>query len=88
VYGLPLFELHTFSPRDIIFLSLVRHEVLTAVTEDSGTGEGFLRLLWFPLTIIIPPTTPHSSSIIRGWYNRPNSGRRTKWTQSYPTPTN
>jgi hypothetical protein len=26
----------------------------------------------------IPPTAPHSlSSIIRGWYNRPNSGRRT-----------
>jgi hypothetical protein len=21
-----------------------------------------------------------------GWYNRPNSGRRTKWTQSHPTP--
>jgi hypothetical protein len=23
-----------------------------------------------------------------GWYNRPNIGRRTKWTQSYPTPRN
>jgi hypothetical protein len=22
--------------------------------------------------------------IIWGWYNRPNSGRRTKWTQSQP----
>jgi hypothetical protein len=31
---------------------------------------------------IIPPTAPHSpSSIIRGWYNRPKSGRSTKWTQ-------
>jgi hypothetical protein len=46
---------------------------------------GFLRVLRFPLPII-PPTAPHSASIIRGWYNRPVSGRRTKWTQSHPTP--
>jgi hypothetical protein len=26
--------------------------------------------------------------IIRGWYNRRNSGRCTKWTQSRPTPRN
>jgi hypothetical protein len=39
-----------------------------------GTGAGFLRVLRFPLPILIPPTVPHSSSIIRGWYNRPNSG--------------
>jgi hypothetical protein len=52
----------------------------------SDTGVGFLQLLWFPLPILIPPTAPHSSSIIRGWYNRSNSGRRTKWTQSH-TPT-
>jgi hypothetical protein len=37
----------------------------------SGTGAIFLRVLRFPLPILIPPTTPHSSSIIRGWYNRP-----------------
>jgi hypothetical protein len=56
---------------------------------QSGTGAGFLRILRFPLQILIPPTTPHSSSsITRGWYNRPNSGRRTKWTQSHPTPIN
>jgi hypothetical protein len=49
----------------------------------SGTGADFLRVLRFPLPIVIPPTAPHSSSsIIRGWYNRPISGRRTKWTQS------
>jgi hypothetical protein len=54
---------------------------------QSGTGAGFLRILRFPLPILIPPTTPHSSSsIIRGWYNRPNSDRRTTWTQSHPTP--
>jgi hypothetical protein len=51
----------------------------------SGTGEGFLRVLRFPLPILIPPTAPHSSStIIRCWYNRPINGRRTKWTQSHP----
>jgi hypothetical protein len=50
---------------------------------QSGTEAGFLLVLRFPLPILIPPTTPHSSSsIIRGWYNRPNIGRRTKWTQS------
>jgi hypothetical protein len=55
---------------------------------QSGTGEGFFRVLRFPLPILIPPTAPHwsSSSIIRGWYNRPISGRLTKWTQSHPTP--
>jgi hypothetical protein len=32
----------------------------------SGSGAGFLRVLRFPLPILIPPTAPHSSSIIRG----------------------
>jgi hypothetical protein len=45
---------------------------------------GSLRALRFPLPILIPPNAPHSS-IIWGWYNRPNSGRRTKWTQSHTT---
>jgi hypothetical protein len=53
---------------------------------QSGTGACFFRVLRFPLPILIPPTAPHSSSIIRGWYNRANSGRSTKWTQSHPTP--
>jgi hypothetical protein len=47
---------------------------------DAGTG--FLRVLRFPLPIFNPPTAPHSSSLIRSWYNRPISGRRTKWTAS------
>jgi hypothetical protein len=56
---------------------------------QSGSGAGFLRVLRFSLPILIPPTAPHSSSsIIRGWYNRPVSGRCTKWTQSHPTPRN
>jgi hypothetical protein len=56
---------------------------------QSGNGASFLRVLRFPLPILIPPTAPHSSSsIIRGWYNRPVSGRRTNWTQFHPTPGN
>jgi hypothetical protein len=31
-----------------------------------GTGAGFLGVLPFPLPILIPPTAPHSSPIIRG----------------------
>jgi hypothetical protein len=53
---------------------------------QSSTGAGFLRVLRFPLSILIPPTAQHSSSIIRGWYNKPVSDRRTKWTQAHPTP--
>jgi hypothetical protein len=38
----------------------------------SGTGADFLRVLRFPLTILIPPLDPDSSSsIIWGWYNGP-----------------
>jgi hypothetical protein len=55
---------------------------------QSGIGPGFLRVLRFPLPILIPPTAPHLSSTIRGWYNRPNSGRRTTWAQSHLTPKN
>jgi hypothetical protein len=55
---------------------------------QSGIGVGFLQVLRFPLSMLIPPTAPHSSSITWGWYNRPNSGRRTKWTQSHPTQRN
>jgi hypothetical protein len=52
---------------------------------QSGTGAGFLWVVRSPLPILIPPTAPHSSSIIWGWHNRPVSGRRTKWTQSHST---
>jgi hypothetical protein len=58
---------------------------------QSGTGAGFLRVTRFLLSILIPPTAPHSSSsssVIRGWHNRPTSGRHTKWTQSRSTPRN
>jgi hypothetical protein len=54
----------------------------------SDTGAGSLRVLRFPLSILTPPTAPHSSSIVRGWYNRPVISRCIKWTQSHPTPRN
>jgi ribosomal protein L37AE/L43A len=39
---------------------------------QSGAGAGFLWVLRFPLPIFIPPIAPQSpSSIIWGWYNRP-----------------
>jgi hypothetical protein len=40
-------------------------------------GAGFLRVLRFLLTVIIPPTAPRSS-IIQGRYSRPNSDRSTQ----------
>jgi hypothetical protein len=55
---------------------------------QSGTGAGFLRVLQFLLPILIPSTAPHSSSIIRSWYDRPVTGRSSKWTQSHHTPRN
>jgi hypothetical protein len=46
--------------------------VLEICAGQSGAGAGFLRVLWFPLPIFIPPIAPQSSSlIIWGWYNRP-----------------
>jgi hypothetical protein len=50
---------------------------------QSGIEVGFFRVLRFPLPIRIPPIAPQPS-IIQGWYNRPISGRCTKWTQSRP----
>jgi hypothetical protein len=53
-----------------------------------GTGTGFLRVLLFPVPILIIPTAPHASFISQGWYNRPISDLRTKCTQSHLTPRN
>jgi hypothetical protein len=36
---------------------------------QGGTGTCFLRIIRFPLPILIPLTVPHSS-IIRGWYSK------------------
>jgi hypothetical protein len=54
---------------------------------QSGTGEGFLRVLRFLPPILIPPDVPYSY-IIRGWYNGTTSGRCTKWTRYHYTPRN
>jgi hypothetical protein len=54
------------------------------VVDKVALGQVFLQVLRFPLSIFIPPIAPQSpSSIIRGWYSRPNTGRPTKWTQSH-----
>jgi hypothetical protein len=50
---------------------------------QNGTGAGFLRVLRFPLPLLIPPNAA-CSSIVLDWYNRPISGRRTMWIQSHP----
>jgi hypothetical protein len=55
------------------------------VVDKVGLWAGFLRVLRLPLPVLIPLTATHSS-IIRGWYNRPNISRRTKWIQCYPHP--
>jgi hypothetical protein len=52
---------------------------------DKVTRASFLRVLCFPLPILIPPNVSYSPAI-RGGYNRPISDRSTKWTQSHPTP--
>jgi hypothetical protein len=44
---------------------------------QSGIGTSFLRVLRFPIPIII---------IIRVGYNMPNSDKGSKWNQSDPTP--
>jgi hypothetical protein len=55
----------------------------------NGIVVGFLRVLRFPLPVLILPNFPHSSSsTIRGWYISAVSGRRTKWTESHSTPGN
>jgi hypothetical protein len=65
----------------------VRAQIKTCwiCSRQSCTMAGSLPILRLPLPILIPPTAPHSPSIIRAWYNRPNSSRRTEWTQSHPT---
>jgi hypothetical protein len=55
------------------------------VVDEVALGHVFSAYFGFPLPILIPLIAPQSpSSIIWGWYNRPISGRRTKWTQSHP----
>jgi hypothetical protein len=55
------------------------------VVDKVVLGQVFSEYFDFPLPIRIPTIAPQLS-IIWGWYNRPISGRHTKWTQSHPTP--
>jgi hypothetical protein len=45
----------------------------------------FLKVLWFACQFSFHKLL-HILYIIRGWYSRPISDRRTKWTQSHPAP--
>jgi hypothetical protein len=56
------------SRRIPIVAARVRAQVRSCGTcgRQSGAGAGFLRVLRFPLPILIPPTVSHTSSIIRG----------------------
>jgi hypothetical protein len=76
------FDILTFM--EVTFISHSDGRVRTQVRScevcggQSGTKADFLLVLQFHLLILNLPTAPHSSSIIRGWYNEQNSGRRTK----------
>jgi hypothetical protein len=51
---------------------------------QSGTGVGFLRLLRFPLPILVPENV-HYAYLILSWCNRPVSDLSTKRSQSHST---
>jgi hypothetical protein len=53
--------------------------------EKNITGAGFLPVFRFPLPILILINAPFWS-IIRGWFNRPISGRCTERTQFHSNP--
>jgi hypothetical protein len=56
------------------------------VVDKAALGQFFSKYFGFPFQFSIHPLLHiSSSSIIRGWYNRPVSVRRTKCTQSHPT---
>jgi hypothetical protein len=57
------------------------------VVNEVALGKVFSEYFGFPLEIITA-TSPHSSSIIRGWYNRQNTSQRTRWTQFHSSPRN
>jgi hypothetical protein len=52
------------------------------VVDKAAFGAGLLLVFRFPLPLMSPAAPHSSSSIIRGWYSRPNSGRRA--TSSWP----
>jgi hypothetical protein len=86
---------------DVIFNSSQGRAKAQAVSRRPGfeSRSGHVGLWWtkwhwdkFPPSISVPFANSHStdcSTLIiyhPGLYNRPKSGRRTKWTKSHPTP--
>jgi hypothetical protein len=85
-------------PAYILFLGKFTGKTPCAFSDISSPGQVMCNLWWtklhwgrFSPSTSVSPANSHSTDsftfiIIRGWYNRPVSGRRTKWTQSHPTP--
>jgi hypothetical protein len=46
---------------------------------QSGPGAGYLRVLKFPLPILIPQSAPQSCTMVWGWWNRPVSQSVSQW---------
>jgi hypothetical protein len=62
-------------------LGLSPNKVMWDFYRQNGTGICFIRVLRFPLPIILPNALNPFSCMIWGWYTKPNSGRRARWTQ-------
>jgi hypothetical protein len=61
-------EYREFNTKD---LGRAKTQAVSRRLPTAAAQVGFLRVLRFPLPILIPPTALHPSSITRGWYNRP-----------------
>jgi hypothetical protein len=70
--------------------SQVRSGHVEFVPDENKLGQVFSEYFGFPCQFSFHRLLHihhHLSSIIWGWYNRPNSGRRTKWTTTTTTTT-
>jgi hypothetical protein len=56
------------------------------VVDKVALGQVFSEYFGLPCQFSFRRLLQSPSSIIWGWYNRPISDRRTKWTQSHPHP--
>jgi hypothetical protein len=54
------------------------------VVDKVALGQVFSEYFGFPCQSTFHRLLQSTSSIIWGWYNRPKSGRSTKWTQYHP----
>jgi anti-sigma factor RsiW len=70
---------------------IMGHATAQAVSLRLPTAEARVRIQVSHVAFVVDKValgqvfSSHSSTyILRGWYNRPISGRRTKWTQSQP----